>query len=205
MDEAKRQLILSMLSRNPPAQVSSYDSYRLESMQKDFAHDPYRGDPVVTLGMDPYRVRHMTDPREKATNMGTYYSDEDALYVNPDLPRRDYTDTVKHEFRHRGTNMLDSQAGRPQDFNMEELVMLMTDMGNGIGAERDGYNLEAIRYLAGLLSAERRQPASQTVKQADRTARALNEEARNVLGGGGLYESPVNFLAAAMNEWRGPR
>lgn len=204
-DQALLDIIAAMqagrAAHPKPVNMAGYDTLRMESLRKTYAHEPTTGDPTVTYGADPLRVREMTDPREKEGNWGSYYHDEDLIYLNPDIPQRDFTDTAKHEFRHRGVKMLDEQAGQPQDFNLEELAMLMTDMGNGIGP--DSYNIPAIMHMAARLAKERGVAPMDVMREADGSAAAYNSRAVQALGGGAGYVSPMETLIYAMTR-QGP-
>lgn len=190
------ELLALMTGPRRPAYVGGYDPVRRDIMEKTYGHDLEVGDPVVTMGMDPYRVHPMTDPREIADNMGTYYWDEDSIYLNPTLDPQTWRDTARHEFRHRGTHMLDEAAGRTRDFNLEELMMVLTDQANGISnAETNApfadYEVGRVAEAAGI------SPAGALV-QGDMQARALNREAREQMGGGAVYQSPLLELITYM-------
>ena len=177
------------------ANMSGYDPIKSEIMQKTYAHDPAVGDPVVTLGMDPSRVREM-HPLEQPYNMGSYYPEEDTVDLNPNLSPRDRTDTAKHEFRHRGSNIL--TPGGTQDWDMDEMAMLLSDMGQGIGGV--GYNLPAVQYIARDLAAKQGRPMAEVLQEAENLASNLNGQAREKLGGGALYQPQMERLTGGNRQ-----
>lgn len=187
-------LLRLLASSAQPARLAGYDPVRQDIMEKTYAHDPAVGDPVITVGMDPYRVRQMTHPLEIASNMGTYYPDEDLVYLNPNLSPRDRSDTAKHEFRHRGAGILDSMQGIApnEEFTLEEMVMILNDMRQGIGT--DGFNLESMRYLLEDAAKEQDTTQIQALATADRGAASYNAQAREMLGGGAPYASPIKDI-----------
>lgn len=162
----KRRLIAEML-KGKPVHASGYDPIARDIMEKTYAHDIATGDPLVTVGMGPFRVRTM-HPVERPHNMGSYYPEEDLMFLNPDLSRRDMTDTAKHEFRHRGAHML-GQEGHGGD-PTEEMMVQMMDLAQGVGDTQ--YVLDSMDYL------------KDHAEAAGAMALDLNAKARARLGGG---------------------
>lgn len=183
-----------------PANLAGYDPIRQDMMEKTFAHDPATGDPVISVGMDPFRVHDMQD-EERGMNMGTYYSDEDAIYADEKLPKRDYTDTVKHEFRHRGTEILNKDTGTLGDMQLDELVMLMNDTNQGIG-DNQTYNMPAIEGIVDRVSSETQATPDQVIDMANNGAKNYNTAARIKMGGGAGYDHGMQSLFEAMG-WGG--
>lgn len=172
------------------------DPAQVAAMLRQFGFDSATGDPVISIGMDARKVSDMTDPVEKSYNWGTYYQDDDSVWLNPDIPASDYRETAQHEFRHRGAHMLDQAAGRPQDFNLEEIAMLMTDMGAGIGTH--DYNTSSIGYLHDDYARQNGIRPMEALRKADSYATAINHEARQAIGRGARYTSPVDELIGLM-------
>lgn len=156
-----------------------------------YGYDP-EGDPLITMGADPYRVYHMTDPREMKDNWGTYYSDDDEIYLNPTLPKEDYQETALHEFRHRGVN----QLGLNWPFSQEEYVMRLYDLEQGIGTpefNRD-YLTHQLWKDAKTAGGDPDKAVIEALYSADTRAKNWNEAARAIVGGGREYQSPLDQL-----------
>lgn len=170
-----------------------YDPVRQDIMEKTYAHDPAVGDPVVTYGMDPFLIRAMTDPFMSEDNMGAYFPNEDAIEIAPGMSPRETSDTAKHEFRHRGAEMLDQYDGLPPDRGaMNELLMRLNDIQQGIGDDR--INMPQIIGLLELLRASTGDNIYDILSDADHAAAAYNERAISLLGGGAPYASQYDRI-----------
>jgi len=187
--------------------VEIMDPVKVEVMRKTYGFEPTTGDPMITMALDPSRVRDM-HPLERPHNFGSYDPGTDAVYLNPEISENDRRETAQHEFRHRGAGILDAMSGRGggefsrHDFYLEELAMLMMDMQQGIGT--DGYNIPAIQWTVNDLAASSGTTPAQIMAEADAKAANYNREARNAVGGGAEYRSVLQYISNLMND-RGPR